>query len=114
MRNSLPVINLKKRNQCHPPPAPPVPLDAKPEGKGKKSKPRSASSGVAVCFRVIAYLILAGGFLTMFAAMEVGAVAILSGLGAVIGSLPFFAISVMIEALLQIQENTRRIAEKIG
>jgi hypothetical protein len=36
---------------------------------------------------------------------------VLSGLASIIASLPFFAISVVIEALLQIQENTWRIAD---
>ena len=75
---------------------------------------KSAAPSVAIAFRVIAYIMLAGGILTMLAGIEAGSIAAMSGIGGIIASLPLFAISIIIESLAKIAENTSEMARKMS
>ena len=69
------------------------------------------SGGGAFAFRVLGILLLIGGIIGMIAGIKEGESAVLPGISLIAASLPFFAISVVIEALVQIEKNTRRIAD---
>ena len=94
------------------PPTPPV-IPAKQVAASKPKRPRFASCGLAFCFRLLGYLSIISGIITMFGGLaDDKGMIFLIGLGAVLSSLFYFAVSMVINTLLQIQENTRLIAEK--